>query len=131
MIKTTLPTVKVDIDEDKGEKIIKENPITVWIDTSLFAEERWEANFPHNAKNEMLFAYIERVCASGEYKSKAAVMSNLKALYCFMEGADIPDFKSFAQLFDVSSEENLNKLIEKMEFVFNVVLKSSTASSKN
>lgn len=132
MIKTTLPTVvKQGIDETSGNLIMTEKEITVYIDTSLFAEERWESNFPHNAKNETLFAYIERVCASDGYKNKAAVMSNLKALYCFMEGEDIPDFKSFCQLFDISSGENLDKLIKKMEFVFKAVLSSSASSSKN
>ena len=101
------------------------------IDTSLFAEERWEQNFPHNAKSETLFAYIERMKAAGAIENKAYILSNLKALYCFMEGDDIPDFKSFCQLFDLADGEYLNELIEKIKFVFEVVLNGSTGTAKN
>lgn len=97
----------------------------------MFAEERWEQNFPHNAKNETLFAYIERMKAAGTVENKAYILSNLKALYCFMEGSDIPDFKSFCQLFDLADGEYLNELIEKIKFVFEVVLNGSTGTAKN
>ena len=49
MIKTKLPVIEKEIAENK--LVIKEKEIDVSIDTSLYAEERWEANFPHNAKN--------------------------------------------------------------------------------
>ena len=60
MIRTTLPVVEKSIDENNNLVVNKKN-INVSVDTSLFAEERWEQNFPHNAKNEKLFAYIQRV----------------------------------------------------------------------
>lgn len=131
MIKTTLPIIEKTIDEQKGEIIISEKSIDVSVDTSLFAEERWEANFPHNAKNETLFAYIERVKNTGLMESKAHILSNLKALYCFLEGKDIADFKSFCQLFDLADGTYINKLVEKIKFVFNLVLGGSSASQKN
>lgn len=129
MLKTTLPTVEKTLDGDK--LVVKQKEITVGIDTSLFAEERWEANFPHNAKNETLFGYIERVKNSGLLESKAHILANLKALYCFMEGDAIPDFKAFCQLFDLADGEYINKLVEKIKFVFELVLNASTADSKN
>jgi hypothetical protein len=131
MIKTTLPIVEKTIDEEKQTLIVKERNIDVTIDTSLFAEERWEANFPNNAKNETLFAYIERMHNTGRLDDKAHVVSNLKALYCFMEGKDISDFKSFCQLFDLANGDYLNKLIDKIKFVFGVVLNGSAVNSKN
>lgn len=129
MIKTKLPVIEKEIAENK--LVIKEKEIDVSIDTSLFAEERWEANFPHNAKNETLFAYIERVKNAGLLESKAHILSNLKALYCFMEGDTIADFKSFCQLFDLADGERLNKLVEKIKFVFNLVLSGSAVDQKN
>lgn len=131
MIKTKLPTVEKTIDEATHALVVKEKEIDVAIDTSLFAEERWEANFPHNAKTETLFAYIERVQKAGLLESKAHILSNLKALYCFMEGAEIADFKSFCQLFDLADGARLEKLVDKIKYVFNIVLNSSTVSSKN
>lgn len=131
MIKTTLPILEKRIDESNKRIIAEEKEIKVAIDTSLFAEERWEAFFPNNAKRETLFAYIERIKEAGLIDSRAHVLSNLKALYCFMEGEDIPDFKSFCQLFDLSDAEYMEKLVDKMRTVFEIVLGSSTANSKN
>lgn len=131
MIPTTLPVIEKTINEENNILISKEKTIKVSIDTSLFAEERWEANFPLNAKNETLFAYIERVKNAGLMESKAHILSNLKALYCFMEGSEIADFKSFCQMFDLADENYLNKLIDKIKLVFNLVLESSATTSKN
>lgn len=131
MIKTTLPVVEKSIDEQAKKIVVNKKSINVTIDTSLFAEERWEQNFPVNAKRETLFAYIERMKKTGQLEDKANVLSNLKALYCFMEGDAIPDFKSFCQMFDIADGEYLNELIEKIKFVFDVALNSSTATPKN
>ena len=131
MIKTTLPVVEKSINEQAKKIVVNKKSINVTIDTSLFAEERWEQNFPVNAKRETLFAYIERMKKTGQLEDKANVLSNLKALYCFMEGDAIPDFKSFCQMFDIADGEYLNELIEKIKFVFDVALNSSTATPKN
>lgn len=131
MIKTTLPVVEKSIDEQSKKIVVNKKSINVTIDTSLFAEERWEQNFPVNAKRETLFAYIERMKKTRQLEDKASVLSNLKALYCFMEGDAIPDFKSFCQMFDIADGEYLNELIEKIKFVFDVALTSSTATQKN
>lgn len=131
MLNTKLPIVKKSFDETTQKLNVVQEEIEVSVDTSLFAEERWEANFPINAKKETLFAYIERIKDTGLIESKANILSNLKALYCFLEGKDIADFKSFCQLFDLAEGEYLNKLIEKIKFIFELVLKSSTTNSKN
>lgn len=131
MISTTLPIVTKELDEKNNKILTNEISIDVSVDTSIFAEERWEANFPINAQKETLFAYIERVKNAGLMDSKAQILSNLKALYCFMEGKDIADFKSFCQLFDLADEKQLNKLIDKIKFVFDLVLNGSAANPKN
>lgn len=131
MLPINLPVVKLSIDETTKQLIKEKKEIQISIDTSIFAEERWEINFPENAKKETVFAYIERVKESGLIEDKALILSHLKALYCFVEGSEIADFKSFCQLFDWSDEEILNKLIEKIKFAFNLVLSQSAANSKN
>ena len=60
MIKTKLPLLEKEIDGD-GKLVVNKSEIEIGIDTSLFAEERWESNFPAQAKTETLFAYIKEV----------------------------------------------------------------------
>ena len=129
MLKTTLPTQSKKLDSENNLKIIKED-ITVDIDTSIFAEQRWETNFPANATRETLFAYIERIDKE-KLIDTAHILTNLKALFCFLESDAISDFKSFCQLFDLADEEYLKQLIDKTKYVFNIVLNSSAAKSKN
>ena len=61
MINTTLPVLETELDEAKGELIRKTHDIKCKIDVSVFAERRWEENFPANAKTETIFAYVERM----------------------------------------------------------------------
>ena len=128
MIKTTLPIVEKAIENDKLVTVKK--TIDVKIDTSIFAEERWESNFPQNASRETLFAYVERIKTDG-LNDKAHILSNLKALYCFIEGDAIPDFKSFCQMFDIADGEYLNELTNKMRVVFDIALDGSAVTQKN
>lgn len=131
MVKTKLTTVEKTLDEASNSLVIEEKDIIVTVDTSIFAEERWESNFPHNALKETLFAYIERVKKSGKIESQAHILSNLKALYCFVESDKIPDFKAFCQLFDLADVNRLKRLIEQIKYVFELVLTSSAVSEKN
>ena len=113
MITTKLPTIKKHIDDATNQLVVEKGEITVGIDTSLFAEERWERFFPHNAKNETLFAYVERIQNAG------------------VVGDEIPDFKSFLQMFDLADTEYLKALSNKIKFVFEIALKTATANAKN
>lgn len=130
MIKTKLPVQEKEINE-QNKLVTTKRQIDVEIDTSLFAEERWEQNFPHNAKNETLFAYVERIRKVGLMESKAHILSNLKALYCFLESKELPDFKSFLKLFDLADAEYLTRLVDKIKFVFEIALQTATADEKN
>lgn len=131
MIKTKLPVLDKELDETQKKVVFHPREIDVEIDTSLFAEERWEQNFPQNAKNETLFAYVERIQKSGLMESKAHILSNLKALYCFLESKELPDFKSFLKLFDLADAEYLTRLVDKIKFVFEIALSTATADGKN
>lgn len=129
MVKTKLP-VQVKTDDGNGKITTTARDIDVAVDTSIFAEQRWEANFPAQAARETLFAYIERV-QNDKLIDKAHILSNLKAIFCFIESDEIADFKSFCQLFDLADGEYLKRLTDKIEYIFNLVLNSSVATSKN
>lgn len=129
MIKTKIPVQDKEINAE-NKLVVAEREIEVKIDTSLFAEERWERFFPHNAKNETLFAYVERIQNAGVVGG-ANIVSDLKALYCFMESDEIPDFKSFLQMFDLADAEYLTRLVDKIKFVFEIALSTATANAKN
>lgn len=131
MVKTKLATVRKSLDTANNSIVIEERDITVAVDTSIFAEERWETNFPHNALKETLFAYIERVKKSGNIESPAHILSNLKALYCFIESDEIADFKTFCQLFDLADADRLKILVSQIKYVFDLVLSSSAVTEKN
>lgn len=131
MIRTKLPVIHKTLDEETKQLVVKERMIDVCIDTSLYAEQRWETHFPHNARSETLFAYVERIQNSGKVADRAHILSNIKAIYCFMEGEEIADFKSFLQLFDLADGDYVNRLIEKIKFVFEIALSTSTVSPKN
>lgn len=131
MIKTKLPVIEKEIDESTGKLVVKESEIDVAIDTSLFAEERWEQNFPLQAKSETLFAYVERVGAAGLVDNKAHILSNLKALYCFIESDKLADWKTFLKMFDLADTAYLTRLTDKIKYVFEIALSTATADSKN
>ena len=131
MVKVKLPAVEKTIDETGGRLVTREKEIEVTVDTSVFSEERWEICFPNNAKRETLFAYVERVRQAGLLDSHTQILSNLKALFCFLEGADIPDFKSFCRLFDLADAERCETLVSKIKQVFELVLGSSAVDEKN
>ena len=82
MLNTKLPIVKKSFDETTQKLNVVQEEIEVSVDTSLFAEERWEANFPINAKKETLFAYIERVKDTGLIESKELTAVLYVVLYC-------------------------------------------------
>ena len=129
MLKTKLP-VQTKNDDGNGNLIVNFREINVAIDTSIFAEERWESHFPTNAARETLFAYIERI-QENKLVDKAHILSNLKAIFCFIESDEITDFKSFCQMFDLADGEYLQKLTGKIAYIFNLVLNNSATTSKN
>ncbi len=131
MIKTTLPKLDREIDDKTNTIVRHESEIEVWIDTSIAVEEAWEKNFPEQAKRETLFAYIERIRDANEAGRKADLISELKAIYCCMVSDELPDFLTFARMFDGTDEEYVNKLSNKLQSVFKLVLGNSVVSEKN
>lgn len=131
MIATKLPVINKIFNEDTGDVTTTRAELAVKVDTSVFAEARWEANFPANAAKETLFAYIERIVAMKGTKNKVSVLANLKALYCFIDSDEISSFKAFAQMFDMSDEENLKELCNKIDTIFKAALGAAVAKQKN
>lgn len=139
MIKTTLPIIEKTLvkettpDGEKEQIKITERDIVITLDTSVYAEERWEQNFPHNAEKETLFAYVARVQKSKQDKATdtANVLSNLKAIYCFIESDEVATFKEFCRLFDLSDARHTEKVVNKIVYIFELVSEGGTASPKN
>lgn len=111
-----------------GSVCIDQGSITLDLDTSVYSEERWEKNFPALAEKEGLFQYIERV-HSGSVTDRVKVACMLKAIYCFVESNELPDYKSFAMLFDLAVPEYTEKLITCLKVSFEKIIGGS--STKN
>lgn len=129
MFKTTMPIYEQK--EVKGKLITIEKTIEVVIDTSVFSEQRWEDNFPKQAEKETLMSYISRIIKTKNKNSIAYVLSGLKALYCLIKSSSFPDFESFASNFNLADEKSLNKAVNRLQYIFNLALNSSTSSPKN
>ena len=59
------------------------------------------------------------------------IISKLKALYCFLKSDDLPTFKTFVELFDISDQVTLEKQVKIIKEAFEIVLHSSAISQKN
>lgn len=107
--------------------------IDAQIDTSLYAEMKWEAEFPTLAAHESVMQYTARI--SHIFRSSAAdaavVLAGLKALYCFLDGAELPDFKSFVKMLSAENAETTKELIEILRLALEKIPIASAGSSKN
>lgn len=131
MIKTKLPLRERHFDDETKKIIVTETEIEVNIDTSIYAEARWESTFPNNAKNETIFAYMERIGKPKHEKDVAWALSILKAVYCVIEAEQIATYKAFLQMLDLSDAEYSTRLINKLRFIFEAALESSSVDRKN
>lgn len=125
-MKIKLPIIKKRFIE--GNITIEESSIDLDLDTSVYSEERWEQNFPLQAQHEGLFQYVERIQA-GAVNDRVKVACMLKAIYCFIESEDLPNYKSFAMLFDLATPEYTERLVQCLKNAFNAVLSSSSVKN--
>ena len=129
-MKFTLRTMKKIYNEDTDSVEVKHGTIDCTLDTSLYAEQRWEKYFPDEASKSKLFDYVERLLnAKGEVSARVYSLSMLKAVYCFIESDDLPEFKEFAQLFDMSDEQFAIETIKKLQHMFEIALSSSATKN--
>lgn len=127
-----LPYNKRELNSE-GQIIDHPGEITAEINVTLLAEERWEAHFPALAAKETIFAFVERIKNTKETAANrhALILSAVKALYCFLQSAELPDFNSFAALFDLSDEATTQKQMNILNIAFGIATKGSAASQKN
>lgn len=126
MIKSKLPVIEQEIKD--GQIISKESDIEIYIDTSLYAETRWEQNFPKQAEKEGLFEYVERIHKIyGEAEMSAikvpVAISMIKAIYCFIETTVTWD--DFQKMFAFNDKDYFEKLVKEIIYIFNLVLGGS------
>jgi hypothetical protein len=114
------------VSEKRGE-------IMATVDATVFAEERWEKNFPAQAEKETLFAYCDRVKKQLEAgkPDSATVLSAIKAVYCTLESDAIPNFKAFAMLFDYSDKEMFERQMKVITTALQYAGHGSAATPKN
>lgn len=129
MFKTTMPIFEQK--EIKGKLITTEKTIEVTIDTSVFSEQRWEDSFPKQSEKETLMNYVSRLQKVKNKNTLAYSLSGLKALFCFIKSSHFPDFESFASNFNLVDIKSLTKVVERLKYIFNLVLNSSTSTPKN
>lgn len=98
------------------------------VDTSIYSEERWEQNFPILAEKEGLFQYIARI-QDNSITERVRVSSMLKAIYCFIESDEIPTYKHFAKMINLSTPEYTTRILESLKNAFKAILNGS--STKN
>ena len=125
-MKIELPILEQKLE---GDALVKSERLAIFdIDTSVYSEERWEQNFPALAANEGLFQYIERV-NKGAVTDRVRVSCMLKAIYCFIESAEVPTYKHFAQMIVLSDPEYTSRLISGLENAFKSILNGSSVKN--
>mgnify|MGYP000986545756 CR=1 FL=1 len=131
-MKITLPVKSKDEIKD-GKRILVYGEKEFELDMSLNCQMRWESKFPEQAAKEDLISYTQRIHTLLETKkdlnklTAPFIISMFKTIYCYFD-TDLT-FMQFLKLFDFSSVEHTEQLINKMKEVFDVV--SSEASEKN
>ncbi len=116
--------MKIVIPSENGDVVAK-------LDMSLYAEERWEQNFPKLAEKETLFAYIARLQLTDTTDIYPYLLTSLKALYCFLDSDEIGSFKEFARLFALTNADLLDKQVKTIQNAFDGVLSGSISNPKN
>lgn len=118
--------MKITIPTENGE-------IKARLDMSLLAEERWEQHFPKMAEKETVFSYIARLQNLKLTADTIAphLLTVVKALYCFIESDDLPEFRDFARLFAMTNADLLNRQVQAIQNALQAVLEGSIASPKN
>lgn len=107
---------------ENGELLKVETEKEFEIDTSLASQIRFEAKFPELAKNEDLFGYSQRICAIDSLSS-GVIISKMKMLFCWFE-TDM-EFIDFLKMFDLSDNEYVEKLTQKMKQAFELIFGGS------
>ena len=115
--------------ELRDDEVVSIRSSTVFeIDTSVYAEERWEQNFPKLAEKESLFQYVDRV-KSDSTTDRVRLTAMLKAVYCFIESDAVPTYKDFAKLFSLSDSKYTEELINKLITAFKAITGSSSVKN--
>jgi hypothetical protein len=115
--------------ELRDDEVVSIRSSTVFeIDTSVYAEERWEQNFPKLAEKESLFQYVDRVKGDST-TDRVRLTAMLKAVYCFIESDAVPTYKDFAKLFSLSDSKYTEELINKLITAFKAITGSSSVKN--
>ncbi len=117
MIRIKLPVLEQEFVDDKI--VSSRSEIDCYIDMSALAQERWEREYPNQAKNEALFDYVTRL--DKEPKSPSKVISMLKVLYCFIQFDKYKSKDEWLSMFSLSDAQYLTELTDKLSKVFKAI----------
>lgn len=126
-MKTTLPVREKELLDD-GTVKVKDYNIEVDVDTSLNAQDRFQAHFPELAQHEDLETYTKRIYEHKEM-TMPVLMSKIKSFYCWID-TDVT-FKDFNKLIMgcIGDEDYRKKIIKKLDDIANAI--SNGSSEKN
>ena len=123
-MRITLPAV--DRKEVDGRIVTTRREIPVDIDTSFLAHLKWEEQFQATLGCD-LSTYAERArkWLDDPSLAKANFLGCLKILYCYVSSSELPTFRDFCKLFDVSvGEEICKKLLVVFDEINHTVSKN-------
>ena len=123
MLTFNIPII-VETKSSEENKLVKERKtLKCQLDTSIASESRWEDKFPNQANSETLFDYISRLQSSKQKQNIATIISQLKAIYCFIVFPENKDkiFLEFERLFCLNDKEYLDDLIKAINDAFSLV----------
>ena len=129
-MRVTLPTLKKEYDSGTDSVKVVRGSIQCTIDTSVYAETRWEQAFPETAKRYKLFDYIDMLQnTKGSVDGRVYVAAMLKAVFCFMEFDELTSYKEFVQMFDLAQEDFCVELIQKIRHLFDLAINGSATKN--
>ena len=105
-----------------GKLVKKQGTFVVDLDMSLASQIRYEAKFPELAQREDLYSYSKRISEIKEL-SAAVIISKMKMLYCWFDTE--VSFVDFLKMFDLTDEEYVKKLKNKIKTAFDLIMDGS------
>jgi hypothetical protein len=107
MIAIKIPTVSYEYENDK--LILKNEEITVNVDTSFKAHLKWETHFQEAKKGVDLSSMIAVVSEwiKDDKTATKHLTDLLRVLYCFISSPKLPNFEDFVGILDTSNIETV------------------------
>lgn len=128
-MKFKLPLLEEEFNIETKEVKSTKTYLDCEFDFSIDAQQRWEENFPEQAKLYDVFDFVERM-KNVEVKDVASAGIALKIIYCFLIFKDHITFREFTRMFDSTNEEYFNELKGILNDVLTYIFSRSDSKKK-